>query len=177
MSNATLDAKAAELVAKATAANPANPPEKAFRRVPLSLPTRKLEVPEIPGYVCYWFRGTAQRLQQARQAGYEFVDAGDVELNGSGLANSYDDDGNSDLGSRISIAAGGDDSEAGNGIRMYLMKIKQELWDEDQVAIEARHEQLAATIRGDAGIQRAGMDNSNRYSRGESRNLFTPRRP
>ena len=164
--------KAADMAA----ANPANAPERAPRqRIPMALPTLKLSVPDIPGYKCYWFRGSSNRLQQAIAAGYEFVERGEVELNGYGLANSYDVDGNTDMGSRVSVASG-DGSDGTNSQRLYLMKIRAELWEEDERAVEEKHESVAAQIRGDKGLPAPGRDTSNRYSRGENRNLFTPRR-
>lgn len=152
--------------------NPANAPEKAPRkRIPMALPTLKLSVPAIPGYHTYWFRGTPQRIEQAQNAGYEFVKRDEVLLNHAGLANSYEADGNSDLGSQVSV---GDV----DGTRLYLMKIRLELWQEDEAQIEEHHEAIAAQIRGDKGIPAPGanaQDVKNIYSRGESRNLFTPR--
>jgi hypothetical protein len=159
-------AQASELV------NPANLPAKApVKRIPLSVPTLKLTVPEIPGYVCHWFRGSEGRIQQALAAGYTFVDRGTVELNQHGLANDFQKDGNSDLGNRVSVPSGDDSS------RMYLMKLPRELWEEDGKLLADKHEQIASQLRGDQGLSLpAGFDRSNRYSRGESRNLFTPRR-
>lgn len=160
------------------ASNPANAPEKAPRqRIPMSLPNLKLAVPEIPGYHLYWFRGTS-RVQQALQAGYQFVERGEVELNHEGLANDYEQDGNSDLGTRVSRAAGGEE-EGSQGVRLYLMKIRNELYDEDQRAIDEKHEAIAAQMRGDKGFTSTETDPrelAKRYSRGESRNLFQPRR-
>ena len=165
----------ADMVAKSTTTNPANAPEKRVRqRIPMALPTLKLAVPEVPGYVLHWFRGSGQRLQQALAAGYEYVERGELEINSTGLANSYEDDGNTDLGTRVSRASGSDDTEGGN--RLYLMKIRQEFWDEDQLAVNARHEQIAGQLRGDKGFAEGGGDNTNRYSRGENRNMFQPRK-
>jgi hypothetical protein len=174
---AILSGRAAEMASS----NPANPVEKTTaKRVPMSLPSLKLEVPEIPGYVCYWFRGTTQRLQQAQRAGYEYVEAGEIELNSVGMANDSLGDGNTDMGTRVSVSAGGGDVEGSQGVaqgvRLYLMKIKKELWDADQVAIDERHEQIAAQLRGDKGFAERGADTQNRYSRGENRNMFQPRR-
>lgn len=157
--------------------NPANTPAKTpAKRIPMSLPTLKLSVPPIPGYHLYWFRGT-QRVQQAMQAGYEFVERGEVELNHTGLANDYESDGNSDMGTRVSVSAGGE-GEASQGVRLYLMKLKQELYDQDQVEVDDRHEAIAAQMRGDKGFTQADTDPrevAKRYSRGESRNLFQPK--
>lgn len=157
-------------------ANPANPPAKSVgRRISMALPTLKLAVPELQGYVLYWFRGTGQRLQQAMSAGYTFVERDELVLNGHGLATSYDIDGNSDLGTRVSVSAGGEDSPSQSG-RLYLMKLKKELWLEDESLVEERHEQIAGQLRGDKGFTEAGMDTSQRYTRGENRNMFTQRR-
>lgn len=169
-------ARAAELAAQMQKSNPANPPERAPRqRIPMALPTLKLSVPEVPGYVLHWFRGTAQRIKQATDAGYEFVDRGEVEVNGIGLANSYDADGNIDLGSRVSVSAGAEGAEGDT--RLYLMKIRKEFWEQDELAVAERHEQIASQLRGDKGFAQGGQDITNRYSRGENRNMFQPRRP
>jgi hypothetical protein len=165
------------LAASMQKSNPANPPEKAPRqRIPMALPTLKLAIPEVPGYVLHWFRGNSQRINQAIQAGYEFVERGEVEVNGVGLANSYESDGNTDLGTRVSVSAGSEGDD-GNTSRLYLMKIKQEHWNEDELAVQANHEQIAAQLRGDKGFAQGGQDTSNSYSRGENRNMFQPRRP
>lgn len=159
------------------ASNPANAPEKKVaKRIPLSVPTLKLAVPEIPGYKCCWFRGTSQRIQQARRAGYEFVSSDEVQLNEVGYANSFDDDGNTDLGTRVSVSAGDSGSEK-EGIRLYLMKIRKELWDEDRQLMEDQQAAVAAQLRGDKAPVEGGMDASNRYTRGEQkRHMFQPRR-
>ncbi len=163
---------AQQVAASAELVNPANASAKApSRRIPLSVPTLKLTVPEIPGYVCHWFRGTEARIQQALAAGYTFTDRGQVELNHHGLANDYQSDGNSDLGSRVSTPSGDD------GSRLYLMKLPRELWEEDGQILADKHESIAAQLRNDQGLELpAGFDKSRRYSRGESRNLFQPRR-
>jgi hypothetical protein len=158
------------------ASNPANAPEKAPRkRIPMALPTLKLSVPEIPGYKCYWFRGTPARIQQAKDAGYEFVERDEIHLNHGGLANSYDVDGNTDMGTRVSVATG-DGSEGPQNSRLYLMKIRNEHWEEDEADVAKKHELIAAQMRGDKGFAPPGGDTTNRYSRGDQRNLFTPRR-
>jgi hypothetical protein len=156
--------------------NPANAPAKTPRqRIPMALPTLKLATPEIPGYVLHWFRGNSQRINQALNAGYQFVEKGDVEVNGMGLASDYEADNNSDLGSRVSVSAGNEGDEGSNG-RLYLMKIAKALWLEDEESVFERHEQIAAQLRGDKGFSEGGMDTSGRYSKGENRNIFTPRR-
>ncbi len=153
------------------------------RRVPMSIPSQKLAVPSIPGYHLHWMLGTPQRLAQAQQAWYEFVMHDEVDLATVGLGNSADSNGSTDLGSRVSLIAGGM-SEGGQAVRLYLMKVKQELWEEDQRVLEGRNESIAAVLRGDAVAgdgENPGGDITNRYTpKGlNSNNLFVPkvRRP
>lgn len=129
------------------ATNPANPRAtrvtEATRR-PMSLPQLSLQVPEIPGYYLYWFLDN--QIEQALQAGYEFVDREEVTLNNRGVANDQTEDGNDDLGSRVSRVAGQSDGIQAN--RLYLMKLRQEWRDQDVAAMGARNEGIAAALRG-----------------------------
>jgi len=159
--------------------NPANKPAKAMEaksRIPMSIPQQKLAVPEIPGFHLHWMAGNPARISQALRAGYKFVDNDEVDLTVTGLADDASKTGNSDLGSRVSVGSGLD--ERGEENRLYLMKIEEEFWQEDQKALEARNEQLAATIRG--GSPNGAGDTSNRYipeaHRRGVENLFTPKR-
>jgi hypothetical protein len=163
-----LQGKAAEL----SKANPAEVPARRAdtARVSMSLPYRKLEVPAIPGFVCYWFKGTPDRLARAQQAGYTFVERDEIGLAASGVANDAASDGNTDMGSRVSVSAG-DNSE---GLRLYLMKIPQELFDEDQRLYDAGQERVLDQLRG-KGLSEPGGDNSNRYVP-SGINIFQPNR-
>jgi hypothetical protein len=163
-------------------ANPANPIERknpGKERIPMSIPQRHLEIQEIPGYHAHWFLGS--RVARALRAGYTFVtDEDGVDLNNFDLAGDATANGSSDLGSRYSVpaAVGGDSDE-----RLYLMKLPQELWEQDQAALEARNEVIAATLRGggDTGL---GGNNPGDTSQGyvpravqqQMANMFTPKR-
>lgn len=152
--------------------NPANKPSRrieAGKRIPMSLPHLKLQVPDLPGYHLHWMRGDAQRINQALAGGYEFVEKDEVALNTFGVADDPEDAEGSDLGSRISVFGGND------GSRLYLMKIKLEYWNEDRKAESDRQEKVAELLRGDKGIAAPGGDNSQRYSR-NNRNIFQPNR-
>ena len=138
-------------------------------RIPMSLPSLKLGVPDIPGYHLHWMRGEAGRLQQAQKGGYEFVDVDEVQLNTFGVADGGQEAPGTDLGSRVSVVGGSD------GVRMYLMKIKEEFWDEDQQVKEQQSERLAAQLRGDKGIHGPG-DNTHRYGGDSNANIFQPKR-
>lgn len=134
----------------AHAQNPANQNGQAAlerKRIPMNVPVQKLEVPEIPGYRMYWFRGDPARLARAEQAGYEYVNRGEIELNSVGLADSAAD-GNTDMGSLVSISAGdmvGDDKQP---LRLVLMKIREEWALENDQILEDRNEAIAAALRG-----------------------------
>lgn len=164
-------------------ASPANAPQKSAERsrVPMSLPHLKLAVPEIPGYHLHWMNGTPSRIAQAMKAGYEFVDPEEVDIINTGLADPVSKSGNTDLGSRVSIVAGADIGADGAEQRLYLMKIKQEWFDEDQRGLEERNEETARSLRGgnpDSDTNPYGKEQ--RYipegNRRGVENLFTPKR-
>jgi hypothetical protein len=161
-------------------ANPANAAEKRKQgreRIPMSLPQQKLAVPELPGYHLHWMIGRPDRIAQAERAGYTFVTQDEVDMNTTGLADGTDSSGHTDLGSRVSHVSGTD--ERGEATRLYLMKLPLEYWEEDQAKLAQVNENIAATIRGERGIQATGegMDNSHRYAPdGGNKNLFQPKR-
>lgn len=146
--------------------NPANAVAKGMEgrgRIPLSTPRMKLEVPEIPGYVCQWFLDTPGRIMQARQAGYEFVSPDEIALNPGSLAGSHMEDGNTSLsGSQITYHGSvGDDGKAQ---KLYLLKQKREFYDLDQAETAKRNEGVAASLRGgyDVGGNRHEEGNDSR---------------
>jgi hypothetical protein len=122
---------------------PANLVERALaerKRVSMSAPRQKLSLPDIEGYHIHWINDYPGRLAQAQEAGYEFVDPSEVSVNGEHIS-----PGSSDLGSRVSIVVGR--GEAGGGLRAYAMKIKQELYEEDQAALQERNDKVDEAIR------------------------------
>jgi len=114
-------------------------------RVPMSVPQQKLAVPDIPGYHCHWMADRVGRLIQAMNAGYEFVRPEEVYINNIGLANDISQSGSTDLGTRISVVGGA--GEAGQVLRLYLMKIRQEWWEEDQAKLMVRNSSIMDTIK------------------------------
>mgnify|MGYP001576748226 CR=1 FL=1 len=162
--------------------NPANRPGKTdadFKRIPMSIPTRRLEAPEIPGYHQYWFLSTADELQRAIDGGYEFVDPAEVRLNSVSLGGNSAVSGNTDMGSRVSVVAGGVGAD-GQAIRHILMKIRQEWYEEDQKLLEERSAQTArALTAGAIGSEReASGDAQFRYvdkTRLKIPDLFVPK--
>lgn len=136
-------------VSQPTPSNPANTAEKSVHGadfIPMNTPQQMLEVPPIPGYVLYWFADRPGRIARAQRGGYEFVSPEEVKVNNFGLAEDVSKSGNTDLGSRVSLHGGV--AESGGSERLYLMKIKKDLWDRSQKLLEDRNESVAAAIRG-----------------------------
>src|SRR5688572_16125817 len=76
--------------------------------IPMSAPVQRLKIPKKPGWHRHWIRGTADRVAQAQQAGYKFVNPEDVRVASKGLGGPIEESGNTDLGaSRVSVVAGG----------------------------------------------------------------------
>lgn len=154
---------------------PANPAEAINeipvgdrKRLPMSLPVARLSVPEIPGYHQHWFVGSTARMQRALQGGYEFVRPEEVALNNRVLGSDTAQDGNTDLGTRVSIVSGDDVGKDGQVVRLYLMKIKEEWWQEDQRALVADDSRLGGIRRALAGgllgaDKESGADKALRY--------------
>lgn len=111
-------------------------------RLPMSVPMRKLEVPEIPGWHPHWF--LESNIPRAIQAGYEFVQRGEVPIHTHSLGSSPATDGNQDLGSRISLADG--PNAQGMPQCLVLMKIEEELWREDLAKIGERNAAIMGSI-------------------------------
>lgn len=144
--------------------NPANAPELPVRRrIPMSIPTRKLEVAEIPGFHLYWF--LESNVPRAIEAGYDYVDSNEVTLSQQNVATGKDISGNADLGSRVKVVGG--TGEHGGAEHLVLMKIRNEWYDEDRKAIEAKNASVLSAIFRDEPIPGAegpaGSDMSNRY--------------
>lgn len=113
--------------------NPANDQTPAaFRRIPMNVPRRKLEVRDIPGFRLYWHR--QQDIDRALDAGYQFVDRREVSLNSRAIGSAGGLGGNTALGNEVSIVG-----SAGTGERLILMKIREEYYQEDKQMIFREH--------------------------------------
>lgn len=150
MTDVNLAARAAEMQEKMKATNPGNlpQPEKAARRrIPMSVPQRRLDVAEIPGYKMFWILGKPDRMAQAEAAFYELVRQGEVEMHdkriGADLAH-----GSTDLGDLVSVVAGDELDAAGQPIRLYLMKVRNEYYEEDLAVVEERNSRVVDALRG-----------------------------
>jgi hypothetical protein len=104
------------------------------KRIPMSVPQRKLEVPEIPGYHLHWFREI--NVPRALQAAYEFVKMDELPINQLNTASSVDSSGNTDLGTNVRVI--GAVTELNHPEYLVLMKLREEYWREDRQEIDAQ---------------------------------------
>lgn len=172
-------------------ANPADPVARAVTgrtRIPLSAPRLKLDAPKIPGFVLQWFADRPGRIRQAQEAGYVFVTPEEISLNEHNVANDVLGDGNTDMGDRVSTYGGV--AESGQAERLYLMKIQEAWWKEEQKVIADRNESVAEAIRGgmtvgggnphenreDANLRYLGRASGAPPARRTAPNLFTRKR-
>lgn len=149
-------------------ANPANPQMKRVTeasRIPMGGPEQQLAVPEIEGYVLHWFLDSPGRIPRALAAGWEFVEQDEVQLNNRSYASDPGGDGNSDLGSRVSVY--GSPGERGEATRqLYLMKIRKDWYDADMKLRQKDTDAVVEALRGGKiGVSEEALeDRRHRYS-------------
>ena len=131
-------------------------------RVPMSSPKAKLNVPELAGFHLHWLNDDGNRIPQAIDGGYSFVNQGETIVNSSDLAGQSVGEG-TDLGSRISVWVG--KKEDGSALRAYLMKIPNEFYREDQNMLQARVDNIhGAMHRGKQSVDgESEADRRQRY--------------
>jgi hypothetical protein len=101
---------------------------------------------EIPGYKLHIFNDEPGRIQTAIDGGWEFVNPEEV----GGVKDSVTS-GNTDLGEKVRYLVGA--SEKGDGLYAYLLKIKQEWWEEDQKELHKRNDRVDEAIRGGVNVK------------------------
>lgn len=114
-------------------------------RVPMSTPRQRLQTMDIPGWHLHWFK--EDNVPAALEAYYELVARGEISLNPQNVGIGKLADGNTDMGTNVSIIAG--QNAAGQPVRLILMKVKEEYWKEDQLELEKRNVQIMQAIFGD----------------------------
>lgn len=133
------------------------------KRIPMSIPIRRLEVPEIVGYHLHWF--LEGNVPRAKQGGYELVQFDEVAVNQRGVGTDSTITGNTSLGGNVEVTYGtGPD---GKPATLYLMKIKKEWFNEDQQVLANRNLAVVQAIfKGEAvagPAQSNPSDANNRY--------------
>lgn len=96
---------------------------------------------QIPGYHLYIFNDEPGRIDSALESGYEFVHPDEIGHVGDNVVSR-----NTDITDKVRFLVGR--SATGGPLYGYLMKIKQEWWDEDQAAIQDRNNKVDAAVKG-----------------------------
>ena len=154
--------------------NPANAPEDfdESQWVPMSAPVARLQIPEKPGYHRHWFRNEPGRIERAQRAGYRFVDASEVSVVNRSLGGAPEEGGNTDLGSRVSVAAGGI-ADNGQAMRLYLMECPQHLYKKNLAMLQADTDNtVTALSAGRGGKDDNPAEGGKTYIRGDLPSLF-----
>lgn len=96
---------------------------------------------QIDGYHLHIFNDTPGRIEQAINVGYEFVTPDEVGGTATNVVSR-----NTDIGDKVRFLVGTDANN--EPMYAYLMKIRQEFYEEDQNALQARNDAVDAAIRG-----------------------------
>jgi hypothetical protein len=96
---------------------------------------------QIDGYHLHVFTDSGSRIQEAMDSGYEFVRPEEVGGVSENVVSR-----NGDLGERIRYLV----NPRANGTEQYgyLMKIRQEWYEEDQAELQAKNNRIDSAIRG-----------------------------
>ena len=95
---------------------------------------------QIPGWHLHIFTDTVSRIKDAMDSGYEFVTPDEVGGVSENVVSR-----NGDLGERIRYLV--NPRAEGSEQFGYLMKIRQEWYEEDQAELQAKNNKVDATIR------------------------------
>jgi len=87
-------------------------------------------------------------LERAQDAGYEFVQRGETKVNSTSIGSNALVSGNTDMGSNVSVVAGKELLPDGQGVRLVLMKIKEEYYLEDKNAADVKSSKQIDTLMG-----------------------------
>jgi hypothetical protein len=112
----------------------------------------------LPGYHMHIFNEDGARLDEAQRSGYAFVKRKEIQNVGRDVASF-----NTDPGENVRFVVGKRDN--GNPMYGYLMKIPEEIFQDDQMAMEAYNAGVDGAIRrGSVGTKdEATSDTKQRY--------------
>lgn len=94
----------------------------------------------IPGYHMHVFTDTGTRVQEALDNGYEFVRPSEIEGVSENVVSR-----NGDLGDRVRFLV--NPRAEGSEQFGYLMKIRQEWFEEDQAALQSKNNMIDQAVR------------------------------
>jgi hypothetical protein len=108
------------------------------RRTPINGTRNRLSVRgKEPGYTYRIVNDTDDRIQTLQEIGYEIVTDSKVSVGDKRIANPTQE------GSPVQVSVG-------QGVKAYLMRQKQEWYDEDQIAKNAKNDELEAQMKREA---------------------------
>lgn len=113
---------------------------------------------QIYGYHTHIFNDSPGRIQQALEVGYEFVSPDEVGGTSTNVVSR-----NTDIGDKVRFLVG--TADTGEALYAYLMKIRQEFFDEDQLATQSKIDRVDDAIRG-GRLTGEGQTADHRYDAG-----------
>lgn len=133
------------------------------KRIPMTMVSRKLQTPELPGFYLHWINGEPDRIAKALNADYTFVQKDELPGYTLELGEQTAISGSAGMANAISVVAGGTGQD-NQALRLYLMKLPQELRDEDLQARDDEGQKLIDALRNDPQARvGSGEDNEKRY--------------
>jgi len=96
---------------------------------------------QIEGYHLHIFNDSPGRIEQALDVGYEFVSPDEIGSVSTNVVSR-----NTDIGDKVRFLVGTDGDNQPQ--YAYLMKIRQEFYDEDQLALQTKNNKIDDAIRG-----------------------------
>lgn len=154
--------------------NPASDPEADFdesKWVPMGAKSGRLKVPVKPGWHRHWFRNEPGRIERAMQAGYRFVDPEEISMIPQQLGGSVEQGGSTDLGSKVSVAAGGF-GDQGQALRLFLMECPMHLYERAKAMLQRDTDNTVDALAAGRGGKEDYAESGNSYVRGDIPKLF-----
>jgi hypothetical protein len=113
---------------------------------------------QIEGYHTHIFNDSPGRIQHATDVGYEFVSPEEIGGVSTNVVSR-----NTDVGDKVRFLVGTSDN--GDALYAYLMKIRQEFYEEDQDEVQSKLDLVDEAIRG-GRLTGDGQSADHRYDAG-----------
>jgi hypothetical protein len=158
--------------------NPATSADVVFdesKWVPMGSKSGRLKVPEKPGWHRHWFRTEPGRIERAMQAGYRFVDPAEISMIPQQIGGTPEQGGSTDLGSRVSVAAGGF-ADNGQALRLYLMECPMHLYQRAKAMLQDDTDNTVQALAAGRGSKDDYAESGNSYIKGNVPKLFQKKR-
>lgn len=154
--------------------NPATSADVEFdesKWVPMGSKAGRLKVPEKPGWHRHWFRTEPGRIERAMQAGYRFVDPAEISMIPQQIGGTPEQGGSTDLGSRVSVAAGGF-ADNGQALRLFLMECPMRLYERAKAMLQSDTDATVDALAAGRGGKDDYAEAGNSYVKGNVPKLF-----